>query len=121
MADELLGDIVIGRNSVRFSDRVGHYATSAQVAVLCRTAAKLGKFAVNDRYPTDSASASCLEMLADSRDSGLFFERAGRNEHGVPYFLIDGSLGVQYSAVTGEDYHWAIAQVCARRIVESDE
>jgi hypothetical protein len=90
MADETSGDIVIEGNAVRFSNSVGRYATNEQTAVLYRTAERLGKVAIADRYPTDPVLANGFEELyhdASPLDRGL-----GRNKHGVPNFLLASSL-----------------------------
>jgi len=81
MADELLGDIVIDGNTVRFSDRVGNVVTTEQSEVLRRTAEALGKFAINDRYPADSMDAHVIEVTYGALDSWKY---QGRNEHGLP-------------------------------------
>ena len=78
MPDALAGDIVIDGNTVRYSDRVGSRVTVEQESLLLRTADKLGKFAVQDRYPTSSFFAHGIEMLYASNRPCF------RNEHGVP-------------------------------------
>lgn len=92
MVDELLGNIVIQGDAVRFSDRVGHYVTPEQVAVLHRTAAALGKYAVDDRYPTDPNMARGIEFLYSIRSS---LDSDKRNEHGVPECTIMSSILTQ--------------------------
>ena len=80
MSDDLSGDIVIDDNAVRFSDNVGKYATNEQVAVLYRTAERLGKVAVDDRYPADPFQAHALEMVYKTNAASPI----SRNEYGVP-------------------------------------
>ena len=114
MADELLGDIVIGRNTVGYSDRVGHYVTPEQEAVLYRTAKALGKVAVNDRYPADALGAQCMEVTIG--------ETRGRNEHGVPNSSIGAMLSIQFKDVVGNDEGldaW-IREAVVRGMVEED-
>jgi len=114
MADDLFGDIVIGRNSVRYSDRVGHYVTAEQSAVLHRTAEALGKIAVDDRYPADALGAQCMEMRIG--------ETRGRNEHGVPNCTISAMLSLQFKVVFGNDEGlecW-VREAVVRGMVEED-
>ena len=78
MTDALAGDIVIDGNTVRFSDRVGHYVTNEQISLLQKTADKLGKFALQDRYPAGSTFSSTMETCYG------WHRPCWRNEHGVP-------------------------------------
>ena len=92
MTDALGGDIVIDKNAVRFSDSVGSRVTNEQVAVLYRTAERLGKVAVQDRYPTDPDFSSFLE----TRYGSLSPSKCRRNEHGVPEESIIESIKYQF-------------------------
>lgn len=88
MTDDLSGDVVIDEHAVRFSDKVGSYVTNEQVAVLYRTAERLGKVAVDDRYPTNPVMASLLETM--------YGRNCRRNEHGVPTDSIFDSIKIQF-------------------------
>lgn len=90
MTNELSGDIEINETSVRFSENVGRYATPEQVSLLFRVAHELGKYAVNDRYPTSQHSREFLENF-HGRDQ-ITGQPARRNEHGVPKSYITASL-----------------------------
>jgi len=87
MTDDLSGDIVIEKDCVRFSDKVGKYVTGEQTAVLYRTAERLGKFAVDDRYPTNAVLASCIETCYGSS--------VKRNKYGVPEEHLFSMLKIQ--------------------------
>lgn len=87
MSDNLSGDIVIEDDAVKFSDKVGKYATPEQVTVLYRTAERLKRIAIVDRYPEDPLSARVLETVHSSR---LF--PPARNEYGVPIQSITNSI-----------------------------
>jgi len=115
MADELLGDIVIGRNTVRYSDRVGHYVTHEQSEVLRRTAEALGKVAIDDRYPADALGAQCMELWTISGTGG-------RNEHGVPNNSINGMLTAQFENVYGnvEGLEWRTKAILVRGMAKED-
>jgi len=76
--DALSGDIVIDGNTVRFSDSVGHRVTNEQMCLLQRTADKLGKFAVQDRYPANAVFSGVMEQCYGTNSPSW------RNEHGVP-------------------------------------
>jgi hypothetical protein len=89
MRDVLAGDIIIDDFAVRFSDRVGKYVTNEQVAVLHQTAERLGKVAVQNRYPTDPDLARGIEMLYGWKIS------CSRNEFDVPHDLILSKMKYQ--------------------------
>ena len=88
----LAGDIVINETCVRFSDRVGSVVSNAQIAVLARTAERLGKNAVHDRYPSSPILSDFVESMYD-RD--CYGQPNRRNEHGVPEAYITASLLTQ--------------------------
>jgi len=86
MTRVIVGDLVIDDNTVRFSDSVGHCASSSQNAILLQTAERLGKVAIVDRYPLSRISADYIETY--------FGRNEPRNEHGVPNrYILDSIIG----------------------------
>ena len=88
MTRVIVGDIVIEDNAVRFSESVGHVVTTAQTAILLQTAERLGKIAIEDRYPLNSISADYLETYYSRNEP--------RNAHGVPERYITDSIMSQF-------------------------
>jgi len=94
MTRVIVGDLLIEDNAVRFSPGVGHVVTNAQTAILTQTANRLGKIAVNDRYPSDPMFADYLETIYSRKEP--------RNEHGVPERSIMDSIMAQYKELHGD-------------------
>jgi len=78
MTDALSGDLKITATGVEFSDKVGSHVTDEQICLLYRTADKLGKIPVDDRYPANPATAAGMETMYG------WHRPCRRNEHGVP-------------------------------------
>ena len=84
---DLSGNIEITETGVRFSEKVGKHVTNEQMAVLLRTAERLRKVAVCDRYPADPVAASIFHLYAD-----CYGPNCRRNEHDVPIDYITDSM-----------------------------
>jgi len=89
MSDDLFGNIVIEEHVVKFSDKVGKYATPEQVSVLYRTADRLGKAAWNDRYPSD-------EFMAQFYRPPYYSSKCRRNKYDVPEDMVFKSVYNQF-------------------------